>query len=206
MYIFLGALMASTWANTGYNQNEIQDRLGLMFFAVAFPCFMAVAGIAGFLEERELFIREFQNGSYSVLAYVMANTVVMIPFIFLIAFIFTLIIYPSTNLNDDPQRAAIFGLLMFLLLLVAESLTLLVSAILPIFVASLAIVSFINGFFMVVEGFFIRYENLPKFWIWGHYWAYHKYGFEAMAKNDFEGRNFDCEIMPTINSCNCYFP
>lgn len=88
------------------------------------------------------------------------------------------------GLNDDAENAVIFGLLLYLLLLVAESMTLFVASAVPIFVASLAIVSFLNGFFMVVEGFFIRYENLPGFWIWGHYWSYHKYGFEAMVKND----------------------
>lgn len=151
---------------------------------------MSVAGIAGFLEEREVFIREHTNGSYSVIAYVLPNTFVMVPFIFIIAFVFTIILYPSADLNNDAGRAAIFGLFMFILLLVAESFTLFVSSVIPIFVAALAIVAFMNGFFMVVEGFFIRYENLPKFWIWGHYWSYHKYGFEGMAKNDMNGINF----------------
>lgn len=151
---------------------------------------MSVAGIAGFLEERLLFIREYSNGSYSVISYVLANTIVMIPFIFVITFFFTIILYPSAGLNDDPKRATIFGIFMFVLLLVAESMTLFISSVLPIFVAALAITSFMNGFFMILEGFFIRYDNLPKFWIWGHYWAYHKYGFEGMSRNDFDGKQF----------------
>ena len=150
MYIALSVLMATTWANTGTHQNEIQDRYGLFFFAVAFPCFMSVAGIPAFLEDRLLFIREYSNGSYSVAAYVMANTLIMIPFIFLISFCFVLILYPSADLNNDADRAAIFGVLFFILLLVAESMSLLVSSIIPVFVAALAITSFINGFFMVV--------------------------------------------------------
>ncbi len=170
---------------------------------MAFPCFMAFAGIPAFLEDRLIFIREYNNGSYGVLAYTLAHTFIMIPFIFIIAFFFTIILYPMTNLNSDAATAAIFGLLMFLLLLVAEAMTLLVSSIIPIFVAALAIVSFLNGFFMVVQGFFIRYSNLPKFWIWGHFWSYHKYGFEAMVKNDIEDLDFTCDILN--NKCNCYF-
>lgn len=154
---------------------------------------MAVAGIAGFLEERLVFIREYSNGSYSVLSYVLANTLVMIPFILIITIFFTIILYPSAGLNKDPERATIFGILMFVLLLVAESFTLFISSVLPIFVAALAITAFMNGFFMIMEGFFIKYKNLPKFWIWGHYWAYHKYGMEAMSKNDFSGEKFICD-------------
>lgn len=151
---------------------------------------MTVAGIPAFLEERLIFIREYNNGCYSVLSYVLANTFIMVPFIFIIAFCFTIICYPMADLNDEPRRAAIFGVFMFVLLLVAESMTLFISALIPIFVAALAIVSFMNGFFMIVEGFFIRYENLPRFWIWGHYWAYHKYGLEGMIKNDLNNLTF----------------
>lgn len=61
MYTALAILMGTTWWDTNTEQNEIQDRLGLFFFAVAFPCFMTVAGIPGFLEERLIFIREYNN-------------------------------------------------------------------------------------------------------------------------------------------------
>ena len=122
----------------------------MFFFAVAFPCFMSVAGIPAFLEDRLMFIREYSNGSYSVLAYVIANSFIMIPFILLISFCFVIILYPSADLNNDPERGTLFGVLFFILLLVAEAMTLFVSSLIPVFVAALAIVSFLNGFFMVV--------------------------------------------------------
>lgn len=153
---------------------------------------MAVAGIPAYLEERLLFIREYNNGSYTAISYVIANTIIQIIFIAIICFFITIIVYPSVRLNTNAGRAVIFSVLLFILLLVAEAITLLISALIPIFVAALAIVSFLNGFFMIVQGYFIRYQNLPRFWIWGHYWAYHTYGFEAMVRNDLKGLNFDC--------------
>ena len=111
---------------------------------------MAVAGIPGYLEDRLLFIREYSNGTYTAISYVIANTFIQLIFIFIIAFFITIIVYPAVKLNPDADKAVIFGLLLYLLLLVAEAITLLVSAFIPIFVAALAIVSFLNGFFMIV--------------------------------------------------------
>lgn len=202
MFIALSILMATTWINTGTHQDEIQDRLSLLFFAVAFPCFMQVAGIPAFLEDRLMFIREYNNGSYGVLPYVISNILISIPFTALITFCFTIILYPSVGLNSDPIKAILFSVMLFLLLLTSEAMTLFISSVVPIFVAALAIVSFLNGFFMIVEGFFIRKENLPKFWIWGHYIAYHKYGFEGMLKNDVDDLSFDCS---NTGVCMCFF-
>ena len=202
MFIALAILMATTWINTGTHQDEIQDRLSLLFFAVAFPCFMQVAGIPAFLEDRLMFIREYNNGSIGVLPYIISNTLISIPFIALITFCFTVILYPSVGLNEDAFKAFIFALCLFLLLMTSEAMTIFISSIIPIFVAALAIVSFLNGFFMIVTGYFIRVENLPKFWLWGHYIAYHKYGFEAMVHNDIDDLNFDCN---ETKGCMCYF-
>lgn len=121
-----------------------------MFFGVAFLCFMAVAGIPGFLEERLIFIREVSNGSYYPLSYAIANFLIGMPFIALIALVFTIIVYPSVRLNSGFDKVVIFYIFFFLSLLVAESISIFISALIPIFVAALAIVSFMNGFFMVV--------------------------------------------------------
>ena len=111
---------------------------------------MAVAGIPGFLEEWLVFIREVSNGSYYPLSYSIANFLIGLPFIALIALVFTIIVYPSVGFNSRFSAVVIFYLFFFLSLMVAESISVLVSALVPIFVAALTIVSFMNGFFMVV--------------------------------------------------------
>jgi ABC-type multidrug transport system permease subunit len=81
-----------------------------------------------------------------------------------------------------------------------ESLAVLVSAIIPIFIAAITIVAFLNGFFMILQGFFVRADHIPDYWIWGHYWSYQKYSFEAMVKTGFTGIVFNCP------DCFCYYP
>lgn len=65
---------------------------------------------------------------------------------------------------------------LYLGILAAEFQSILIAALIPSFVASLAIAAFINGFWMSVQGYFIR--NLPKFW---YYWA-HFIDYEVRGK------------------------
>ncbi|CAG8489832.1 12693_t:CDS:2 [Acaulospora colombiana] len=88
MYVALAILMGSTWWQVGYEQKSVQDRFSAHFFSVAFLVFMSVAGIPGFLEERLVFQRERANGFYSVGPYVLANTLISIPFVMIIALSF----------------------------------------------------------------------------------------------------------------------
>lgn len=124
---------------------------------------------------------------------------------------------------------------LFLGIYAAECQSLLVAAILPIFVAALAVAAFINGFWMCVQGYFIRAVNLPRFW---YYWAhfigekglkisplqvalltaclfsfslaratdYETFAFAILVKNDFRGLVFSCEGTISENNCQCAFP
>ena len=49
------ALVSGTiWQNTGTATDDVQNRLGILFFGIGFPCFMSVASIPAFLEERQV--------------------------------------------------------------------------------------------------------------------------------------------------------
>ncbi|CAG8444580.1 68_t:CDS:2, partial [Cetraspora pellucida] len=193
MYVCLALLMGVTWWQVGYNQENIQDRFSAHFFSVAFLAFMSVAGIPGFLEERLVFQRERGNNFYSVGPYVLANTIISIPFVMIIAASFTVVAYPMIGLNSGFGNAILFCLYLFLALIVAESMVVFISAIIPIFVAALTLVAFANGFFMVVEGYFVRRDKIPKALKPFHYVDYQKWAFEGIIQNDFIGLTFNCD-------------
>ena len=84
------------------------DRLSVHFFSVAFLAFMSVAGIPAFLEERQVFVRERLNGLYGPGAYVLAQSISTIPFLFLCSLLFTVIrwvvLSPSHVIVVDAVR------------------------------------------------------------------------------------------------------
>ncbi|KAI9021882.1 P-loop containing nucleoside triphosphate hydrolase protein [Hyaloraphidium curvatum] len=209
MYVAMAILMGLVWMRIGYGQAQIADRFSVYFFSVAFLGFMSVAGIPSFLEERQVFMRERANGLYGCLAHTIANTLVVLPYLFVISLVFTAIAYPMIGLNPGASHFFQFLAYLYLGLLAAEFQAIWVSALVPIFVAALAITSFLNGFWMCVQGYFVKYINLP---VWLRVWAtqidYQRYTFELMAANDLSGQTFTCDEIPSGNStqCFCMFP
>lgn len=130
---------------------------------------MSVSGIPAFLEERNVFVRERANGLYQPGAYLLANTIVSIPFLFICTLIYTLIAYWAIGLHPGGAQFFKFLVYLFLGVFAAESQSLLLAAAVPIFVAALALASFANGLWMVVQGYFIRATSLPRFW----YYTFH---------------------------------
>ncbi|KAF8495061.1 P-loop containing nucleoside triphosphate hydrolase protein [Gautieria morchelliformis] len=204
MYVGMGLMLATIWIRLGTSTDKINDRLSVFFFSVAFLGFMSVAGIPAFLEERGVFVRERANGLYGPGAYVLANTVAVLPFLFLCTLLFSSISYWAIGLHPGPTAFFRFTLYLFLGVFAAESQSVLIAACVPIFVASLALASFLNGFWMCVQGYFIRATALPRFWyFWAHWIDYQTFAFQILVRNDVRGLIFQC---PTVNgSCLCPF-
>ena len=84
-------------------------------------------------------MHERANGLYGVTGFMLANVLLGVPFLFLITLSFCLVTYWLMHLN--PSATAFFRYLCFLFLdlIAAESLVVLVAALVPIFVAALAL-------------------------------------------------------------------
>ncbi|RXW19949.1 hypothetical protein EST38_g5911 [Candolleomyces aberdarensis] len=206
MYGGMGFMLATIWIRLGDADSIINDRLSVHFYSVAFLAFMSVAGIPGFLEERAVYYRESRNGLYSTLPFVLANTLVNIPFLFLCTVFFTVICYWAIGLNPDAGAFFRFLGFLFLALFTAESQVLVIAALLPIFVAALAICAFLNGFWMSVGGYFIKARSLPRFWYYSfHFMDFQKYAFELLTNSDLRGVTFKCNTIVN-GSCACAYP
>ncbi|KAJ6457693.1 P-loop containing nucleoside triphosphate hydrolase protein [Mycena sanguinolenta] len=202
MYAGMGIMLATIWIRLGTSDSKINDRLSVHFFSVAFLAFMSVAGIPGFLEERAVYYRESKNGLYTTLPFVLSNTLVGMPFLFVCTLLFTLISYWAIGLHHGGPAFFRFVAFLYLAILVAESQMLVIAALMPIFVAALAIGAFVNGFWMSVGGYFIKARSLPRFWFYSfHYMDYQRYAFELLTNSDLRGLTFSCN-----NDCVCAYP
>lgn len=207
MYIGLGVLLATIWVNLKQSDDRLNDRLSVHFFSVGFLSFMSVAGIPSYLEERGVLRRERANGLYGTLSFTIAQTLTILPFLFICALIFSVICYWSIGLHGGANHFFKWMATLYLCILNAEFQSLLIASIFPIFITSLAIAAFVNGFFMCVQGYFIRAVNLPRFWYyWAHWIDYQTFGFAILTKSDLEGLSFSCVGDVGNGSCQCSYP
>ena len=191
--IGLALLMGTCWLRLGSAQNDIQPRITAIFFGGAFLSFMAVAYIPGYIEDQATFFKERANGLYGPTSFLVANFMIGLPYLALIAVLFSIIAYWLVNLWPTSEGFWIFVAFLFLDLLAAESLVVLVSSIVPNFVLSLALVAFANGLWMCVNGFLVPETVLNIFWrSWVTKIDYQNWVFRAMMWNEFHLQEFKC--------------
>ena len=125
---------------------------------------MAVAYVPSIIEDLYTFKKERANGLYGPFPFTIANFLVGIPYLLLIALLFSIISYWLANFWDTAQGFWMYVMWLFLDLLAAEGLVVLVTSVAPIFVVALAITAFANGLWMCVGGFLVPMGTLNVFW------------------------------------------
>lgn len=206
IYLGLAILMGTVFLRLKTEQVYIQPYINAIFFGGAFMSFMAVAYVPAFLEDLNTFKQERANGLVGPLAFMSSNFLIGLPFLFLIALLFSVVEYWLSNFR--PEASAFFKWVMwlFLDLVAAESLVVLVSSIFNVFVVALAVTAFANGLWMCVDGFLVPMGILNVFWKYVfHYIDYQAYVFQGMMVNEFEQREYACATLPD-SKYQCQYP
>lgn len=107
--------------------------------------------------------------------------------------LFSVVSYWLIGLNPSGVAFMRFIMWLFLDLLAAESLVVLVSSLIPIFVVALALVAFANGLWMAVGGFLVPLPQLNVFYKNVFHWIdYQALVFQGMFVNEFKDRIYTC--------------
>jgi ABC-type multidrug transport system permease subunit len=193
MYLGLAIMMGTVWLRLAPTESNIQNFTNAIFFGGAFMSFMAVAYIPAYLEDLSLFRKERANGLYGPTAFMLANFVIGVPYLFLITVLFSVVSYWLGNFQPTASAFFTWILWLFLDLLAAESLVILLTSLIPIFVVALAATAFANGLWMCVNGFMVQPGTLNVFWRYVfHYIDYQAYVFRGMMVNEFANREYGC--------------
>ncbi|KAL3455569.1 P-loop containing nucleoside triphosphate hydrolase protein [Aspergillus heterothallicus] len=206
MYLGLAIMMGTVWLRLHTSQEYIQPFINAIFsifFGSAFMSFTAVAYVPAFLEDRATFVKERANGLYGATPFMVSNFIIGLPFLFLITMLFSTVSYWLTNFAPGSDAFFYWVMWIFLDLLAAESLVVLVAAIFPNFVISLALVAFANGLWMSVGGFLVPPNILNVFLKYVfHYIDYQikAYVFQGMMVNELSRRSYSCGT-----GCQCMY-
>lgn len=183
MYLMLSFMIGVMFLNLGdhTNHKDVVSRTTLLFYVNAFLVFMSIAVLPFFLMERSIIRKEVYNNLYQPFHYQLSMFLTSLLGVFTIAIFSTILVVLLAKLNGF----GIFLLILFLSLVVAESLTRLVSLLVPHYIIGMALVAGLYGMNMLCEGFMILKQDIPGWFIWGHYMAFHTYAYQAFMYNEF---------------------
>ncbi|KAK4431414.1 ABC transporter G family member 8 [Sesamum alatum] len=181
----VGLVLGTIYINIGFDKSGIEKRLGLFAFTLTFLLSSTTETLPIFINERPILLRETSSGVYRLSSYLMANTLVFLPYLLAIAIIYSISVYFLVGLCATWQAFAYFVLVIWVIVLMANSFVLFLSSIAPNFIAGTSLVTILLAGFFLFSGYFISKESLPKFWLFMHYFSMYKYALDAMLINEY---------------------
>lgn len=169
------------------NVSNLQARVGFFAFSLTFLLSSTNEGLPIFLRERRILQRETSRGAYRVSSYVIANALVFLPFLLVAALLYATPVYWLVGLRREMDKFLYFSLVIWLVMLMANSFVACFSALVPTFIMGNSVISGLMGSFFLFSGYFIAKDNIPRYWIFMHYLSFFKYPFEAFVLNEYGG-------------------
>jgi ATP-binding cassette subfamily G (WHITE) protein 2 len=137
------------------SEKGVQQRNGYVSFTLAFLIFTSTEALPVFLNERQIFIRETSRGAYRASSYAVSQSIVILPFLFVLAAVYSLITYFAIGLVTNVGAYFFFVLILFLTLAVSNALVSFVATIVPDFSAGATLATAVCAYFFLFAGFFI---------------------------------------------------
>lgn len=183
-----GLLLGSIFFNLKFDRTGAGERVGLFAFVLTFLLSSTTEALPIFLQERDIIMKETSSGTYRVSSYVVANGLVFLPFLLVLALLFSTPLYWLVGLNPSLDSFLFFVLLIWLILYTANSVVVCFSALVPNFIVGNSVISGVMGSFFLFSGYFIAKEAMPSYWVFMHYISLFKYPFEGLLVNEFMGK------------------
>eukprot|EP01031_Cornospumella_fuschlensis_P040015 gene40015-48752_t len=154
-----------------------------LVLTIALYYFTSLDAMPVFLNEREIFRREYSRGAYRGLSYTIASQVVQLPFFLIMSLVFCGISWWLIDLPNVADNFFFMVFCVFTLITVGNAFTTAISVFVPNPMIGQTIGSTILSVMFLFSGFFIKTSDIPDYWLWLHYLSLFKYGYDSMAVN-----------------------
>ncbi|KAM7268986.1 hypothetical protein ACFE04_024483 [Oxalis oulophora] len=183
--VISGLVLGSVFYKLKVDLTGAEERVGLFAFTLTFLLSCTTEGLPIFLQEKEILMKETSSASYRISSYAIANGLVYLPFLLILAILFSVPLYWLAGLNPNLTAFTHFVLLIWLVLYTANSVVVCFSALVPDFIMGNSVISGVMGSFFLFSGYFISKNGIPSYWILMHYVSLFKYPFEGLLINEF---------------------
>ncbi|CAN8252347.1 unnamed protein product [Cochlearia groenlandica] len=190
--VVAGLGLGSVYTRLSKDEEGVAERLGLFAFSLSFLLSSTVEALPIYLRERRVLMKESSRGSYRISSYMIANTIAFLPFLFVVSLLFSIPVYWIVGLNPSVQAFSFFILCIYLIILMASSLVLFLSAVSPDFISGNSLICTVLGAFFLFSGYFIPKEKIPKPWMFMYYVSLYRYPLESMLVNEYWSMRKEC--------------
>ncbi|KAJ8532150.1 hypothetical protein K7X08_012073 [Anisodus acutangulus] len=189
--LLVGLILGSIFFNTYTNPKnlELQSQVGFFAFSLTFLLSSNTEALPIFLEERRILMRETSRGAYRIYTYNLANTIVFLPFLLIIALLYAIPVYWLVGLKCEFSAFAYYTLVSWIIFAMGNSFVAACSALVPNFLLGMSFIGCLIGAFFLFSGYFISKESIPMFWLFMHYMSLFKYPFECFLINEYGGES-----------------
>ncbi|XP_024522057.1 ABC transporter G family member 4 [Selaginella moellendorffii] len=187
-----GFALGSVFTHLGRNVVGVRERYGFFAFTLTFLLTSTSESLPMFLAERQIFERETSRGTYRVSSYVIANTLMFLPFLFVFSLLYTVPAYFLVGLNHSIEAYVFFLLDVWMVVVDANSIVSFFSALVPDYILGNTLVTGTLGAFFLFSGYFVPKDHIPKYWLFMHYLSVFKYPLDAMLINEYESLSDVC--------------
>ncbi|KAF8409022.1 hypothetical protein HHK36_005094 [Tetracentron sinense] len=162
--VLAGFLLGTIFMNVSNDGGKVglQTRIGFFAFTLTFLLSSTTEGLPIFLQERRILMRETSRGAYRVSSYVLSNTLVFLPFLLMVAFLYTTPVYWLVGLRREIDGFLYFSLVVWMVVLMSNSFVACFSALVPNFIMGTSLIAGFMGSFFLFSGYFISEKNIPR--------------------------------------------
>eukprot|EP01018_Ginkgo_biloba_P026508 Gb_37005 [translate_table: standard] len=168
--LLFGTIFWRMGSKTG-KQQDLLNAMGSMFAAVLFLGVNNASSVQPVVDvERTVFYREKAAGMYSPIPYALAQVLIELPYIFVQASVYGLLVYAMVDFQWTAAKFFWFFFFMFFTFLYYTYYGMMTVALTPnAFIAAIVSSAF-YGIWMLFSGFLIPRPKIPVWWRW-YYWA-----------------------------------
>ncbi|OMO63020.1 ABC transporter-like protein [Corchorus olitorius] len=187
-----GCGLGSVYVKVRQDEEGVAERLGLFAFSLSFLLSSTVEALPIYLQERRVLMKEASRGAYRISSYMIANTLVFMPFLLAVSILFAIPLYWIVGLNPSIAAFTFFTFVVWLIILMASSLVLFLSAISPDFISGNSLICTVLGAFFLFSGYFIPKDNIPKYWLFMYYVSLYRYPLDTLLTNEYWSVRSEC--------------
>ncbi|KAI4384795.1 hypothetical protein MLD38_002898 [Melastoma candidum] len=192
--LIVGIVLGTIYINVGMGKEGIEKRFGLFAFTLTFLLSSTTETLPVFIDERPILLREASSGVYRLSSYLIANTLVFIPYLLAIAILYSASVYFLVGLCPTWPAFSYFALVIWAIVLMANSFVLFLSSVAPNYISGTSLVTMFLGAFFLFSGYFISKGSMPRYWVPMHFLSMYKYALDAMIVNEYSCLGTRCVI------------